>query len=56
MVLVKAPVGLVAPGRTSDEILAAHPHLEAEDIRQAPAYAACGFEEIEVPFPASSSS
>lgn len=33
-------VGLVAAGRTTAEILALYPYLEAEDIRQALSYAA----------------
>jgi uncharacterized protein (DUF433 family) len=42
-------VGLLAAGRTSDEILKAYPYLEAEDIRQALAYAAWRTEEQEIP-------
>ena len=42
-------VGLVAAGRTSDEILKLYPYLELADIRQALAYAAWRAEEIEVP-------
>jgi uncharacterized protein (DUF433 family) len=45
-------VGLVASGHSTSEILAAYPYLEAEDIRQALAYAAWRVEEIEVPLPA----
>jgi uncharacterized protein (DUF433 family) len=45
-------VGLVASGHSDTEILAAYPYLEAEDIRQALAYAAWRVEEIEVPLPA----
>ena len=45
-------VGLVASGRSDSEILAAYPYLQAEDIRQALAYAAWRVEEIEVPLPA----
>lgn len=33
-------VGLVANGRTSQEILAAYPYLEEDDIREALTYAA----------------
>ncbi len=33
-------VGLVASGRTTEEILAAYPYLEADDIREALTYAA----------------
>ena len=45
-------VGLVAAGHTDDEILAAYPYIEAEDIRQALAYAAWRVEELEIPLPA----
>ena len=45
-------VGLVASGRTTTEILAAHPYLEEADIRQALAYAAWRVQEIEFPLPA----
>ena len=51
-VTVGTVVGLVASGRSSAEILAAYPYIEAEDIRQALAYAAWRVEEIEVPLPA----
>jgi len=42
-------VGLVAAGRSLDEILAAYPYLEADDIREALAYAAWRLEEAELP-------
>jgi len=42
-------VGLLAAGRTRDEILKLYPYLESEDIAQALAYAAWRAEEIEVP-------
>jgi uncharacterized protein (DUF433 family) len=51
-VTVGTIVGLVAAGRTREEILVAYPYLEAEDIRQALAYAAWRVEEIELPLPA----
>jgi uncharacterized protein (DUF433 family) len=51
-VTVGTIVGLVASGHTNPEILAAYPYLDAEDIRQALAYAAWRVEEIEVPLPA----
>ena len=41
-------VGLIASGRTVDEILAAYPYLEREDIRQALQYAAWRVEEVEL--------
>lgn len=42
-------VGLLAAGRTAEDILAAYPYLEREDIDQALAYAAWRLEEREVP-------
>ena len=48
-VTVGTVVGLVAAGRTRDEILREYPYLEAEDIAQALSYAAWRAEEVEVP-------
>ncbi|MFN8541535.1 MAG: DUF433 domain-containing protein [Thermomicrobiales bacterium] len=42
-------VGLVAAGHTTAEILQAYPYLEADDIREALAYAAWRVEERELP-------
>jgi uncharacterized protein (DUF433 family) len=42
-------LGLLAAGRTEDEILKAYPYLDAEDLREALAYAAWRVEETEVP-------
>ena len=42
-------VGLIAAGRSRDEILKLYPYLELEDIDQALAYAAWRVEEIDVP-------
>jgi len=42
-------LGLLAAGRTAQEILKAYPYLEPEDLREALAYAAWRVEEIEVP-------
>jgi uncharacterized protein (DUF433 family) len=42
-------VGLVAAGRTRDEILREYPYLEAADIAEALSYAAWRAEEVEVP-------
>jgi uncharacterized protein (DUF433 family) len=42
-------VGLMAAGRTPEEILAAYPYLESSDIYEALTYAAWRVEEIEVP-------
>jgi uncharacterized protein (DUF433 family) len=50
-VTVGTIVGLVAAGRSFDEILAAYPYLETEDIRQAFSYAAWRVEELEAPLP-----
>jgi len=47
-VTVGTLVGLVAAGRTRDEILSGYPYLEAEDISQALSYAAWRAQEIEV--------
>ena len=51
-VTVGTVVGLVASGRSFEEILQVYPYLETEDIKQALAYAAWRSEEIEVPFQA----
>lgn len=48
-VTVGTIVGLVAAGRTNEEILALYPYLEQPDIAEALAYAAWRAEEIEVP-------
>jgi uncharacterized protein (DUF433 family) len=50
-VTVGAVVGLLATGRSREEILKAYPYLEAEDINQALAYAAWRVEEREVSLP-----
>ena len=42
-------IGLLAAGRTEQEILKAYPYLEAEDLREALAYAAWRAEEVEIP-------
>jgi uncharacterized protein (DUF433 family) len=42
-------VGLLAAGKTADQILAAYSYLERDDINAALAYAAWRTEEIEVP-------
>ncbi len=47
-VTVGTVVGLVAAGRTTEQILAAYPYLEAEDVGAALAYAAWRVEEREV--------
>ncbi|MCG3197968.1 MAG: DUF433 domain-containing protein [Candidatus Omnitrophica bacterium] len=52
-VTVGTVVGLMASGRTIEEILEAYPYLEREDIRQALAYAAWRAEEVELVLPGS---
>ena len=42
-------VGLLASGKTKEEILDAYPYIEEEDLREALAYAAWRAEEVEVP-------
>lgn len=42
-------VGLVAEGRSTEEILDAYPYLEEDDIRQALAYSAWRAAEIDIP-------
>ena len=48
-VTVGTIVGLVASGKTVDEVLANYPYLEREDILEALSYAACRAGEREVP-------
>ncbi len=48
-VTVGTIVGLIATGRTKDEILKLYPYLEPKDIEQALTYAAWRVEEIDVP-------
>lgn len=52
-VTVGTIVGLLAAGRSTDDVLTAYPYLEKEDIQAALAYAAWRSEEIEVPLKAS---
>lgn len=47
---VATVVGMVADGMTVEEILAAYPDLEREDIREALRYAAEAVRERELPF------
>jgi uncharacterized protein (DUF433 family) len=47
-VTVSVIIGLLAAGRTRDEILKAYPYLEAEDIDQALSYAAWRVDERDV--------
>jgi uncharacterized protein (DUF433 family) len=46
---VATVVGMVADGMSEDEILAAYPDLEAEDIKEALRYAAEAVRERELP-------
>ena len=48
-VTVGTIVGLLAAGRSHEEILAAYPYVEPADIQAALAYAAWRSEEIDVP-------
>lgn len=52
-VTVGTILGLLAAGQSTEEILAAYPYLEKEDIQASLAYAAWRSEEIEVPLKAS---
>ena len=51
-VTVGVVVGLVAAGKSNEEILRAYPYLHEDDIRQALSYAAWRVEEIEIPLSA----
>ena len=48
-VTVGTVVGLVAAGKTKEEILKLYPYLESADIDQALSYAAWRVEEMEIP-------
>jgi uncharacterized protein (DUF433 family) len=52
-VTVGAIVGLLASGKTHDEVLAAYPYIEREDIQAALAFAAWRSEEVDLPLKAS---
>jgi uncharacterized protein (DUF433 family) len=52
-VTVGAIVGLLASGKTPDEVLAAYPYIEREDIQAALAFAAWRSEEVDLPLKAS---
>ena len=47
-ITVGAVVGLLAAGRTREEVLEAYPYLEPDDIRAALSYAAWRSEEVEL--------
>jgi uncharacterized protein (DUF433 family) len=48
-VTVGTLVGLMASGKTIDEVLAAYPYIEREDVLEALTYAAWRAEEKELP-------
>ena len=48
-VTVGAILGLLAAGRSHEEILRTYPYLEPDDIRAALSYAAWRTEEVELP-------
>jgi len=48
-VTVGTVVGLIAAGRSTDEVLREYPYLDAADITAALSYAAWRAEEVEVP-------
>lgn len=48
-VTVSAVVSMVGSGHSFDDILAAYPYLELEDIKQSLRYAAWRVQEIEIP-------
>ena len=50
-VTVGTIVGLLAAGRTQEEVLQAYPYLELDDISVALSYAAWRPEEVELPLP-----
>lgn len=50
---VATVVGMLADGMSIDEVLAAYPDLEGEDVREAMRYAAEAVQERELPLAAS---
>jgi uncharacterized protein (DUF433 family) len=52
-VTVGTIVGLLAAGRSKEEVLSAYPYLEAEDLTAALTYAAWRSEERDLPLAAS---
>jgi uncharacterized protein (DUF433 family) len=50
-VTVGTIMGLLASGQTEEQILAAYPYLERDDVRAALAYAAWRTQETELPLP-----
>ena len=52
-VTVGSIVGLLATGHSIDEVLAAYPYIERDDVRAALSFAAWRSEEVELPLKAS---
>ena len=52
-VTVGTIVGLLATGQTAEEVLAAYPYIEREDIQAALAFAPWRSEEVDLPLKAS---
>ena len=52
-VTVGAIVGLLAAGHSIEEVLAAYPYLERDDVHAALSFAAWRSEEVELPLKAS---
>ena len=52
-VTVGAIVGLLAAGHSIEEVLAAYPYLERDDVQAALSFAAWRSEEVELPLKAS---
>jgi uncharacterized protein (DUF433 family) len=50
---VATVVGMVADGKGEQKVLAAYPDLEADDVQEAPRYAAEAVRERELPLSAS---
>jgi uncharacterized protein (DUF433 family) len=48
-VTVETIVGLLASGRSVDDVLASYPHLEKDDVQAALSFAAWRAEEIDLP-------
>jgi uncharacterized protein (DUF433 family) len=48
-VTVGTVLGLLASGRSVDEILGSYPYLEKDDVQAALSYAAWRAEEVEIP-------
>ena len=51
-VTVGTVVGLLATGKSIDQVLSAYPYIERDDVLAALAYAAWRSQEVELPLPA----